>query len=67
MKESDHRKRHIKLHKFFDELVEDGIKYGGLLPSQATVLDLMRWSHDQTIKPTSIEKNQETHTKDRYK
>lgn len=61
MTEKDHIKRHIELHQSLDELMADAIKYGGLLPSQATILDLMRWSHNQTIKPTPIEKNQETH------
>jgi hypothetical protein len=66
MKESEHRKKHIELHNNLDELIDDAIRYGGLLPSQTTILDLMRWSHDQTIKPSSIEKGQEVHTKDRY-
>lgn len=64
MTENDHRKKHIELHSSLDELLDDAIKYGGLLPSQTTVLDLLRWSHKQTIKPSPIEKKQEVHNKE---
>ena len=63
MTKDKHKKRHIELHNAFDELLEDAIRYGGLLPSKATVLDLMRWSHNQTIEPSPIEKQQEVHEK----
>jgi hypothetical protein len=61
MNEKEHRERHIELHDSLDELLADAIKYAGLLPSKATILDLLRWSHTQTIKPSLIEKNQEVH------
>jgi hypothetical protein len=46
-----HRERHVELHKALDELLADWIRHTDNRPSQATVLDLMKWSHQQTIKP----------------
>jgi len=44
----NHRKRHIQLHRSLDELVSDYISATGNIPSQNSILDLMRWSHEQT-------------------
>jgi hypothetical protein len=56
MTPEEHRKRHIKLHKALDELLADYLRHEGREglkgPSTITVLDLMRWSHIQTVTPT---------------
>lgn len=46
-----HKLRHIMLHRYLDELVADMIQNTENLPSQTSILDLMEWSHKQTIKP----------------
>lgn len=48
----EHRERHLKLHRMLDELCADWIWETGGMPSKATVLDLMNWSHDQTLDPS---------------
>lgn len=55
MTSEEHKQRHIELHRYFDELLADWINHTNGLPSTATVLDLMEWSHSQTIEPTGIE------------
>jgi hypothetical protein len=48
-----HRKRHVALHEAFDELIADYLfQVKGSLPSTTTTLQLMAWSHAQTIEPT---------------
>jgi hypothetical protein len=50
----EHRQRHVELHNSLDELVADFISHGRSgehLPSETTVLELMRWSRQQTIDP----------------
>ena len=50
----DHRKRHIELHHALDELVADWIghhMHGDKGISNTPIIELMRWSHEQTIKP----------------
>ena len=52
-----HRLRHVLLHKHLDELFADFIlKTGGR--STSTIFDLIKWSHQQTIKPDHDEENQ---------
>lgn len=55
MTQEEHRQRHVELHKYLDELVADRIgaaKYpDNWLPSRNTVMELMQWSHEQTITP----------------
>ena len=52
MKEFDHKKHHKKLHKNLDELIADFIKHSSKLPSEATIMELLEWSYEQTINPT---------------
>lgn len=47
-----HADRHKKLHRALDELAADMIEQTGSLPSRTSVLDLMKWSHQQTVLPT---------------
>ena len=61
MDEVKHRERHIELHRKLDEIIADAIQYGGLFPSKATCLDLLRWSFEQTVEPTPIMEKQEIH------
>ena len=48
----EHKKRHIELHKSLDELSADFIRHTGKRPSQTTIIELMKWSYEQTQKPT---------------
>ena len=54
-KEVDHQARHKELHEHLDELLADFITHTKGMPSKNTILDLMRWSHEQTIAPSEIE------------
>lgn len=47
-----HKLRHEQLHRALDELLADWIGHTHALPSQNTVAELMKWSHEQTINPT---------------
>ena len=47
----EHKKQHIKLHKALDELLADWIGATEGLPSRASILDLVKWSHAQTENP----------------
>ena len=51
MKNKKHRQRHIELHNALDELVADYIVQADKLPSESTIMDLMKWSYVQTVKP----------------
>ena len=48
----DHKARHVELHRSVDELVADFIRHTERLPSKTTVMELLEWSHGQTINPT---------------
>ena len=50
-----HMQVHVELHKALDALVADWVAETGLMPSQATVLALMRWSYAQTHNPSDIQ------------
>jgi hypothetical protein len=52
----NHRKRHIELHRAFDELLADWIAHDPFLDDRrrsihSPIFDLMQWSHQQTIEP----------------
>ena len=51
MTEKEHIDRHIELHKYLDELIADWITHTENRPSKSTVLELMQWSHTQTVQP----------------
>lgn len=49
-----HRDRHQLLHREFDELMADYLSHNrGAMPSNTTLMQLMEWSHKQTIEPES--------------
>ena len=49
----DHRERHKQLHQALDELAADWAAHQplGKLFSNSTIMELMRWSHEQTREP----------------
>jgi len=47
----EHIKRHKELHRALDELVADMITCTEKSLSTTSVMDLIRWSHEQTIHP----------------
>lgn len=47
-----HRLRHVMLHRALDELAADFMVATARRPSETTVLELITWSHQQTINPT---------------
>lgn len=51
MTEAEHRERHLQLQRALDELIADFIDKTGKIPSLSTVMELMEWSHQQTIEP----------------
>lgn len=52
MTHNQHRERHVELHQKLDELLADFLTYNrGKVPSNTTVMELMSWSHQQTIEP----------------
>ncbi len=48
----EHKQKHQVLHNMLDELVADFIGTTRKLPSKSTILELMEWSHIQTITPS---------------
>ena len=52
-----HKNRHKFLHSALDELVGDFISHTDELPSKATILALIQWSHRQTLNPTNIDRS----------
>lgn len=48
----EHKQRHKELHEKFDELLADFIIKTGKRPSETTVYELLKWSHEQTENPT---------------
>lgn len=53
MNKKQHKERHKLLHQHLDELLADFISQTYNLPSKTTVMDLVKWSHLQTINPTN--------------
>ena len=52
MTREEHIQRHKELHNSLDELVADWISQNkGVLPSKNTVIELMKWSCEQTVNP----------------
>lgn len=52
MTEQEHKERHAFLHGYLDELIADYLSCNrDKLPSNTTVMELMQWSHRQTLNP----------------
>ena len=59
MNAEDHRRRHLELHHALDELLADWIGHNVHADSDKTlsntsILELMAWSHRQTIQPDEL-------------
>lgn len=53
MKEFEHKRKHIELHKALDELSADFITHNpGHTLSGTSVMRLIQWSYEQTKKPS---------------
>jgi hypothetical protein len=53
MTRDEHRAEHLAMHHALDCLLADYlIQHRGALPSKLMVMDLMQWSHSQTIEPS---------------
>lgn len=56
MTDEEHKQRHVELHKALDELAADWMDHqsasNGRLFSNTTIMELMEWSHLQTLNPT---------------
>ncbi len=56
MTKAEHIERHKELHRSLDELAADWLDNQPLesrkLFSNTTIMELMTWSYEQTIKPT---------------
>lgn len=50
---AQHRKRHRELHRSLDELLADFIGQTRKQPSKATIMELLTWSHEQILQPTT--------------
>jgi hypothetical protein len=59
MTTEEHKKRHMELHKAFDELLADWINTTNGLPSKASIMDLLKWSHTQINSPVLVQVGQE--------
>jgi hypothetical protein len=58
MTPEEHKQRHVELHRALDELFADYIEHH---PdehqfTQMPLIDLMTWSHEQTIESTELQK-----------
>lgn len=54
-----HQERHVLLHAMLDELGADYMAHTSRILSEATVMELLQWSHQQTIKPDEPNKPEE--------
>lgn len=56
MTKEEHRQRHVALHHALDELLADFLQHHDFnkLPSNTTLVELMQWSHQQTIEPVDL-------------
>ena len=54
MTKAEHKKRHIMLHNKLDELLADFIRHTKAPVSNRRIIDLMHWSHQQTLNPQEI-------------
>jgi hypothetical protein len=56
MTHDEHRKRHVFLHRMFDELIADYFTFNrGKLPINTTIGELMTWSYKQTNEPEELQ------------
>ena len=51
MDNDEHKHRHIELHRNLDELITDFISNSKASISKTTLIELIEWSHKQTVEP----------------
>ena len=51
----EHIKIHKTLHNSLDQLVADFISHTGKSLEETSIMELIKWSHQQTIEPVSKE------------
>ncbi len=51
MTKEEHRLIHVELHQSLDLLLADFLDHTGCLLTKTSVMDLMKWSHEQTKNP----------------
>ena len=55
MNKEEHKKRHKELHGYLDELTADWIQHNIKKNlTNTTIMELMEWSHRQTILPDEV-------------
>lgn len=55
MTKEEHKEEHKRLHRCLDSLIADFIlHHKDKRPSNTTVMELMGWSHQQTIDPIPV-------------
>lgn len=59
-----HKDCHKKLHTALDELLGDFIGHTTRLPNETTIMELVKWSHQQTLSPTEPEDDIRPATRD---
>jgi hypothetical protein len=52
MTPEEHKAKHIELHKKLDELIADFIDQTDNSLSKTSVMELIKWSYEQTKNPT---------------
>jgi hypothetical protein len=52
MTHDEHKQRHVQLHQGLHELIADWMAQTAVLPSEALVSELVRWSMRQVENPT---------------
>jgi hypothetical protein len=57
MTTEEHKARHEQLHKSLDELLADFTTHTGKLFSDTPIMDLIVWSHSQTIAPIDLKRD----------
>lgn len=56
MDKIEHKIRHLELHRALDELMADFVIHTRKRLSKTNIMDLAKWSFDQTINPTPEKK-----------
>ena len=60
MTHDEHIEKHKILHRNLDELIANFISHTDCLPSDTTLMQLMKWSYMQTINPDAKPGEEET-------
>ena len=62
MTPDEHRARHVELHRALDELFADFVAHQpGSRFLERPILELIKWSHTQTIEPSPLDEARVAH------